>query len=175
MTDRSSRIWPLVAMLLLVASDPGRATAQEAQKAALHIDQPSLHLGEITAFVELVDVGVKKLAFSDVLSPQELLALLPEATRVARERHILLYREPELIVTDLFPADVARGKEVLLIYKGSTLDEYLALKRDKAALVKSGGYTGKAREEIARRLGRLLSYPEPGIDKLLKETVGKRE
>jgi hypothetical protein len=47
----------------------------------------------------------------------------------------------------------------------------MALKRDRAQLVKSGTYTGKAREEIARRLGRLLSYPEPSIDALIKKNA----
>jgi hypothetical protein len=56
---------------------------------------------------------------------------------------------------------VAKGKEVLLIYKGGTLDEYHALKRDKR----------QAREDIARRLGKLLSYPDSGIEMLLKKNT----
>lgn len=40
-------------------------------------------------------------------------------------------------------------------------------RQDEAALVKAGKYTGKAREEIARRLGKLLSYPDSGIQTLL--------
>jgi hypothetical protein len=155
--------------LAIAALASGIVGAQSAQKAPLKIDKPSLHVGEITAFAELVGIGQKKLAFSDVLPPQEMDEILPEAMRIAQESHVLLYREPDLIVTDLFPADVAKGKEVLLIYKGATLDEYKALKQDKAALVKAGKYTGKAREEIARRLGKLLSYPDSGIEMLLKK------
>ena len=72
----------------------------------------------------------------------------------------MLYRETDLIVTDLFPADVAKGKHVLLIYKGTTLDEYLALKKRKSELVDSGSYAGEARKDIARQFGKLLSYPD---------------
>ncbi len=168
--NHRSLLAPLLAMSLSIAAlASGNVGAQSAPKTPLKIDKPSLHVGEITAFAELVGIGQKKLAFSDVLSPQEMDEILPEATRIAQESHVLLYREPDLIVTDLFPADVAKGKEVLLIYKGATLDEYKALKRDKAALVKAGKYTGKAREEVARRLGKLLSYPDSGIETLLKK------
>lgn len=169
----SSLVMLLTATLSLAAPAAGWAAAGESHWDS-SIDQRSLHIGEIAAFAELVNVGTKKLAFSDVLLPKDMDALLKEATRLADENHVKLYREPELLVTDLFAADVARGKEVLLIYKGTTLDEYMALKREKAQLVKSGGYTGKAREEIARKLGKLLSYPESGIDMLLKENT-KRE
>jgi hypothetical protein len=133
------------------------------------IDQRSWDIGVITAFAEIVNVGVKKLALSGTMPPAEVNALWEEATKIANENHVSLYREPDLLVSDLFPADGARGKDVLLIYKGSTLEDYLALKRQKAALVESNAYTGKAREEIARQFGRLLSYPESGIDALLKK------
>ena len=83
-----------------------------------------------------------------------------------------MWRETDFLVTDLYPADVAEGKHVLLIYKDDTLDQYLALKADKAALVAAGEYEGEARKEIARRFGRLLSYPESVIDDLLEQQSG---
>jgi hypothetical protein len=135
------------------------------------IDHRSFEIGVITAFAEIVGVGVKKLALSGTMTPAEVNSLWGEATRIANENHVTLYREPDLLVSDLFPADVARGKQVVLIYKGSTHEEYMALKRQKVSLVKSGAYTGEAREEIARQLGRLLSYPESGIDVLLKKNT----
>jgi len=72
-----------------------------------------------------------------------------------------------LIVTDLFPADVAAGKDVLLIYNGTTLDQYQNLKKDKEVLVENEEYEGKSREAIARRFGRLLSYPPYRLNELL--------
>ena len=171
MIQRSFLASVLAATLSVGMIAPASSAAADAPKGTLQIDKRSLHVGEITAFAELVGVGTKKLAFSDVLPSQELNEILPEATRIAQESQVLLYREPQLIVTDLFPKDVAKGKEVLLIYKGNTLEEYQALKREKEALVKAGKYSGKSREDIARKLGKLLSYPDSGIDMLLKKNT----
>lgn len=162
--EKSHILSIFVAALLLAAPHPGRAAANASQ-----VDRRSYDLGAIAAFAEMVHVGVKRLAFSSPLSPADADALWQQANKIVGENHVDLYREPDLLVTDLFPADVAKGKEVLLIYQGSTLDQYLALKRKKAQLVKSAAYEGKARDDIARQLGRLLSYPESSIDDLLKK------
>jgi hypothetical protein len=71
-------------------------------------------------------------------------------------------------VTDLFPEDIAEGKHLMLIYKGNTLEEYLALKEKREALVKSGDYSGQARKDIAREFGRMLSYPESTIEEKIR-------
>jgi catechol 2,3-dioxygenase-like lactoylglutathione lyase family enzyme len=131
-------------------------------------------LGTIGGFGELVNSGVKTLAMSEVLPPAEMDALLPEAEKVAARNKVALYRESSLLVTDLFPADVATGKDVLLIYQGATLEDYLALKAEAAALEKAGQYSGKAREAIARRFGRLLSYPTWRINELLAQNTSFR-
>lgn len=131
------------------------------------IDPRSYNLGAIGGFGELVNSGVKKLALSEGLEAAEMDRLFPEVLRVAERNHVQLYRESSLLVTDLFPADVARGKDVLLIYQGTTKDEYLQLKAEALALEKAGRYTGKAREAIARRFGRMLSYPTWRINQLL--------
>jgi catechol 2,3-dioxygenase-like lactoylglutathione lyase family enzyme len=131
-------------------------------------------LGTIGGFAELVNSGVKTLALSEVLAPSDMDAMLPEAEKVAARNNVKLYREPSLLVTDLFPADVAKGKDVLLIYQGATLDEYLALKAEAQALEKAGQYVGKAREAIARRFGRMLSYPSWRINQLLAQNTSFR-
>jgi catechol 2,3-dioxygenase-like lactoylglutathione lyase family enzyme len=124
-------------------------------------------LGAVGAFGEMVNAGVKRLALSEVMSPAEMDAFLPEAQQVAERNHVQLYRERDLLVTDLFPADVARGKDVLLIYQNGTLDEYLALKAEAKRLEQAGQYGGKAREAVARRFGRMLSYPAWRMNELL--------
>lgn len=134
---------------------------------AAEIDQRSYNLGILGGFSEVVRLGVKKLALSEVMSPADMDALMADAEVIATRNEVQLWREPDLIVTDLYPADVAEGKHVLLIYTGNTLDEYMQLKKDKAALVAAGKYTGDARLDIARRFGRMLSYPEPVIDDLI--------
>lgn len=152
----------VTAGLLLMAT--GSTTADEYDTA---VDPYSYKLGIIGAFSEVVRLGVKKLALSEVMSADETDAMMHDAQVVAERNHVLLYREKDLLVSDLYPADVARGKHVLLIYTGSTLDSYFALKADKKALIDKGEYEGVAREEIARSFGRLLSYPEQVIDDLI--------
>ncbi len=132
------------------------------------IDQRSYNLGVMGGFAEVVKLGVKQLALSEVMSPEEMDDIMDDALVVAKRNGVEMWRETDFLVTDLYPADVAEGKHVLLIYKYDTLDQYLAVKADKAALVATGEYEGEAREEIARRFGRLLSYPESVIDDLLE-------
>jgi hypothetical protein len=132
------------------------------------IDQRSYQLGVMGGFAEVVKLGVKQLALSEVMSPEEMDDIMDDALVVAKRNGVEMWRETDFLVTDLYPADVAEGKHVLLIYKYDTLDQYLAVKADKAALVAVGEYEGEAREEIARRFGRLLSYPESVIDDLLE-------
>ena len=156
--------------LTLLISPPG--IAEEPPDMNRQIDQRSYTLGGLSTFAEMVRVGVKTLALSAAVTPEEMDDLVEDAERIAQEEGILLYRETDLIVTDLFPADVAVGKHVLLIYKGATLDEYLALKQRKSELVVSGSYTGDARRDIARQFGRLLSYPEANIEELIDKNSG---
>ncbi len=132
------------------------------------IDQRSYQLGVMGGFAEVVKLGVKQLALSEVMSPEELDDIMDDAMVIAERNHVQMWRETDFLVTDLYPADVAEGKHVLLIYTGDTLDRYLAIKTDQAGLVAAGEYEGDAREEIARRFGRLLSYPEAVIDELLE-------
>ena len=156
----------LMTALLLMCS--GSVWAGEASKMKTDIDQRSFRLGGISSFAEMVRVGVKTLALSAAMAPGEMDALVDAAKHIASKEKVKLYRESDLIVTDLFPADVAVGKDVLLIYKGTTLDDYMALKGHKAELVKAGKYEGDARREVAFKFGRLLSYPDSVIEDKLK-------
>lgn len=167
-------IRPLLRLALAGSTLLGAGSCGGAAAPAAGNDPDSYALGTIGGFGELVNSGVKKLALSEVLSPAEMDRLLPEAERVAARNNVKVYREDSLLVTDLFPADVAKGKQVLLIYQGTTKDEYLQLKADAAALERAGQYTGPAREAIARRFGRLLSYPTWRINQLLAEQTGFR-
>jgi hypothetical protein len=157
-----SRILPaiLVASAFLATTFFNTAWSQE-------IDDRSYQLGILGGFSEVVRLGVKKLALSEVLSPGEMDAMMADALVIAERNEVQMWREANFLVTDLYPADVAVGKHVLLIYTGKTLDEYLQLKSDKQALVASGKYSGQAREEIARRFGRMLSYPDNVINDLI--------
>ena len=140
----------------------GTSTAHESG-----IDQRSYNLGIMGGFAEVVRLGVKKLALSEVMSPEDMDGVMEDAAIIAERNQVEIWRETDFLITDLYPADVADGKHVLLIYTGDTRDQYLKIKTDKAALQAAGNYTGKAREDIARRFGRLLSYPDDVIDDLL--------
>ena len=131
-------------------------------------DLRSYRLGSVASWSEAVSVGVKELALSSPATPDEMDALIDEAGKIAARFGISVYRETDLLVTDLFPADVAEGKHVLMLYRQPTLDKYFALKMEKAELIEMGEYAGKAKGDIARRFGRLLSYPDVVIDEKLR-------
>ena len=130
-------------------------------------DERSFRLGSISSWSEAVAVGVKELALSAPVSPAEMATLQPEAERIAANHGVSVYLEKDFLVTDLFPAAVTDGKQVLFLYRPPTLDRYLLLKKTKAELLETGKYEGVAREAIAREFGRLLSYPDAVIDEKL--------
>lgn len=144
------------------------------QDAKPTIDPRSYNLGIMGGFAEVVRLGVKTLALSEVMSPEEMDGVMEDAEIIAKRNKVLIWRETDFLVTDLYPEDVAEGMHVLLIYTGDTLDKYLAIKADKATLLASNHYEGQAREDIARRFGRLLSYPKEVIDDLLEQQAKNR-
>ena len=166
---KPQRARPVLTTWILLCLSSSVALAQYSQA----VDARSYNLGILGGFSEVVRLGIKQLALSEVMSPEEMDDILADAQVVADRNGVLLYREPELLVTDLYPEDVAVGKHVLLVYTGDTLDKYMAIKADKKALVADGNYEGEARREIARRFGRLLSYPSSVIDDLIMKQRGE--
>lgn len=160
----------IVALLLNCKNRQGSPTDEYEQtpSAVAEIDYRSYNLGVIGAFAEVVDIGIKELALSAPLPPEDMDALIEDARRIAAENHVEIYRDDDFLVTDLFPAEITQGKHVLLIYRGRTKQKYLDLKEKKKKLEKTGQYRGVKRQEIARSLGKLLSYPEEKINALLK-------
>jgi hypothetical protein len=153
-------------MLVSCTSEP---PTQETAPPETSIDQRSYRLGGIGAFSEMVGVGLKKLALSSPMTPAEMDALMEDAERIARDNGVKIYRETDFLVTDLFSEALTEGKHVLLIYLDPVKGEYMALKADKNALIEQGSYEGEARLDIARRMGRLLSYPEERIETMLQK------
>jgi len=131
-------------------------------------------IGAIAAFSEMINSGVKQLGLGAPMDSEEMDTFMNLAIKTASKQDVLVYREADLIVTDLFAADIAKGKDVPMLYQGATLDQYFDLKEDKKKLVDSGEYIGKAREEIARRFGRMLSYSPRKINKQLAEHTSFR-
>ncbi len=134
---------------------------------AWELDRRSYALGGIGSFAEMVDAGVKRLALSAPLSAAEMDLLIEDAERIATDHNVGIYRESDFLITDLFPADLTEGMDVLLICNDKTRQEYMELKAAKQSLVESGAYEGDARRQIAVQFGHLLSYSDEKIDALL--------
>jgi hypothetical protein len=135
---------------------------------SIEIERISFYLGMINCFVEMVACGVKTLALSPPLTPEDYTVIAPFSDTMVREFHICSYVEKFLLITDLQPEEFTEGKWIILYYEGNILKKYLSLKERAAELMKTGHYTGIPRKEISREFGRLLSYPEEKIDQKMK-------
>jgi len=167
MVDRM-RWMALMFGICVAASCGGEGEAPSEDPRPATIDQRSYRLGSIGAFSEMVDAGVKKLALSAAVEPGEMDALVGDALQIAAGHNVEIYRESDFLVTDLFPEELTAGKDVLLIYRGDTRREYMELKAEQEGLVAAGQYDETARQDIARRFGKLLSYSDEKIDDLLR-------
>lgn len=137
-------------------------------------DKHVRELGVVSAFSELVNAGVKQLALSSTMTTSEMDVFYPLAVEAAAAHNVIVAREPDLITTDLFPEDIAEGKEVLLLYQGNTKYAYNQIKKDKVELTAKGTYTKPERQEVARRFGRLLSYSPRKINSLISDNTEYR-
>ncbi|UYP44915.1 hypothetical protein NEF87_001200 [Candidatus Lokiarchaeum ossiferum] len=131
------------------------------------LHKKSFDLGVVGAFSEVINAGVKQLALSAPLPPDEMDNFIEDAKKIAAKHNVLVYRESDLIVTDLFPADIAKGLDVLLLFQGTTKDNYLMLKEDQKLLKDTAQYNEKNRRMISKRFGRMLSYSPQKINGLL--------
>lgn len=132
------------------------------------IDHFSYELGAADCFCEMVRAGVKRLALSHPCgTKKERDEYLPGFEELCRQYGVKMYVEDVPFLTDLFPLSLNRGKFNALFYQeDAALEEYLALKEEKRAALADGSYPQR-RQDIARRFGRLLSYTEEGIGRLL--------
>ena len=139
------------------------------------IDLRSFQLGMINCFAEMVAVGVKKLAISPPLSPEEYERIREASETIVRGSGIQSYLETSLLVTDLQSPDFTRGKWSILYYKEpDILESYQRLKERKASLEAVGAYTSRERSEVSREFMRLLSYPEKVIAEKIKGGGARR-
>lgn len=141
----------------------------EQQKTLHEPDQYSYELGVMDAFCEMVHAGVKKLAMSHPCdSAEERDSYLEDVRRLCEKYQIKYYAENEAFLTDLFPPELNREKYNYLFFRtDSVLEEYHSLKARQKRMMCDGTYTRQAAYDLAREFGRLLSYPEEGIDRLI--------
>lgn len=155
-----------VAALLASGCGGGTGTAVSEEE-EWTLDTRSWNQGTFAVMAEMVDYGIKKLALGAALPPEEMDLVVDDAIQIAERHNVQVYREDDFLVTDLFSAALTEGKHVLFFCHESTFQEYQALKAEKRRLEELGEYEGEVRTEIARRFGRLLSYPEATIEREL--------
>ena len=109
-----------------------------------NLDAFSYQCGVIDCFNEMVYAGVKSLALSRPMdSAAERDALVPFSRESCGRYGNQLYIEDEPLLTDLFPISMNLGKHNMLFYRADhILEQYLRLKRWKAALVREKVYFG---------------------------------
>lgn len=128
------------------------------------LDPISYKIGMINCFIEMVACGVKPLAISPPISPEEL-PLLEQASRELSDGFGTRYETVEsLMITDIQSAEFTKGKASILYYRtDEAIREYHDLARRVAALEAQGCYTGPERREISWAFGKLLGYPDAVI------------
>lgn len=124
-----------------------------------HFEQYSYYAGVTSAFAEVVGAGVKQLALSHPYTKAELEFMLEPSNQIAAEYGVVTMVEDDLLVTPLFPADVALGKYVIFFAQNeAVLDRYHALKT-----------SNDESEKLAWAFGRLLSYDDESIRQMLRK------
>ena len=138
------------------------------------IDAFSYKLGAADCFCEMVRAGVKRLALAHPCNTKEERdQYLPYFEKLCGEYGVKLYVEDVPLLTDLFPLSMNRGKFNAIFYQEeAVLQEYLGLKAEKEQALKEGTY-GQKRRDIAWRYGKLLSYTDEGIRRLLEQNQEK--
>ena len=135
------------------------------------LDKVSLELGMINCFAEMVACGVKKLAISPPLSPEDYSMIGSLSDEIVQSFGIKSYLEQSLLITDLQSEDFTKGKWSILYYEDeSVLKAYLGLKEKKKNLEEMGQCDKTVLKTISREFMRLLSYPGNKIEDKLSKT-----
>lgn len=130
-------------------------------------DIVSYYVGITMAFAEVVNAGCKKLALSSPYELDMVEKILPATKYAAKVYEVKLMIEPDLLVSKLFPKNIAKDKTVILIaHDQSVLDDYLSLKQLKQRSIEEG-FPEKLENDIAKRFGMLLNYDEETINRLV--------
>lgn len=133
------------------------------------LHQRSYHLGMIYAFAECVGSGVKKLALSPPLDEKEFENIKRDIECISEEFDIVTYVDRSFLETLLFNPEYTKGKIVIhLANNRGTIDRYLALKKKKMNLARHDNLNHNTEKQIAWEMGRLLSYSDAAIRRLIK-------
>lgn len=129
----------------------------------------SFYAGSISTAAEFVSSGCKKIALSSPFTDEELAVMIDIAKIESEKYGVPIYVEKDFLTTNLFDAAFTEGKSVIFIAQNQeTLDEYFELKKFKQQAIDRGNLAD-VEDEIAWRFGRLLSYDDDAIKRLLKD------
>ena len=133
------------------------------------IDPYSYQLGVMDCFCEMVAAGLKTLAMSHPCDSKEERDSYLEDMKKICEKY---YAEDEAFLTDLFPETLNKDKYNYLFFRtDDVLERYLGLKEKQKELKQNGAYTKLESYALAQEFGRLLSYPEEGIERLIQKAL----
>jgi hypothetical protein len=155
--------------LIFLLSLSSNAQAQNLEE--FTVENIHFHMGVIAAFAEVVNMDVKQIGLSEMFSAEDATKWEPVVKHIADRNGVSYYRENDFLVTDLFSAERTDGLTLFLIYKGTTLDKYKALKKRKAELIAADKYDQKGRREIAVGFGNLLDYSDTVINRLIESNI----
>jgi extradiol dioxygenase family protein len=131
--------------------------------------------GHLESFAEMVQSGVKPLAFGPVMSAAEASLFQKEAERIADKYGLELLLEADFPDTDLFPSTATQGKQFYVLGTSNSLTAYISWKEVVSEKISSGKYSKEERLSLSRKLGRLLGYPTSGINDFLAENSSFRD
>ena len=125
------------------------------------LDRISYEIGMVNCFIEMVACGMKPLAISPPLEPENL-PLMEEVSRELSEGFdTKCCTVDSLMITDIQSAEFTRGKHSILYYKDdAVIARYRELDAEVAALTAKGEYSGRRRWEISFEFGKMLGYPD---------------
>lgn len=128
----------------------------------------SYYSGVNASFAEVVKLGCKKLALSSPYTDEEFKMMIEPTKQIAKDNGIPILVERDLLKTMLFPHDIAENRTVIMMaHNQNVLDEYAALKELKKESDKKDNPVERELD-IAKRFGKLLSYNDANIGRLLK-------
>lgn len=130
--------------------------------------------GSMSTFCECIACGAKNLALGAPVTAQERDVHWEYALEIAKKRNLKCAKCDDALLTDLFPWPMNKGKHNIIFYaKDEYLEAYEALKQRKKALVASGEYHGRARYQLAYDYGKLLSYSDEAIHRMIAQNTEK--
>ena len=141
------------------------------------IDLYSYRLGAADVFCEMLRAGVKRISLAHPCpTRQERDEFIEDYQKLCDEYGVSMYLDDDPLLTDLFPVSLNKGKFNAVFYQDEeVIKEYLMIKEDKKRMVESGDYTDENRYAIAVRYGKLLSYTDEGIQRLLNNNKEREE